>query len=132
MAKLLSKAEILKANKLPSEVVAVPEWGGEVMVRGLNARQVDAWRMSFLGAGGKVDPARMGNMRADLVSRSVVDEDGALVFGPGDVEALGELSSAAMDRVFDVAQRLSGISDAEQAAMVENFTSDQSGGSSSV
>lgn len=122
MAKLLGREAILGANKLPTEIVKVPEWGGEVMVRGLSARQVDAWRMSFLGDGGKVDPGRMGNMRADLVSRSCVDEDGKLLFGPTDVAALGELSSAAMDRVFEVAQRLSGISDEEQAALVENFT----------
>ena len=128
---ILSKGEILKQNKLPTEEVAVPEWGGSVMVRGLTARQVDAWRMAFLGDGGKVDPGRMGNMRADLVSRSVVDKDGQLLFGPTDVAALGDLSSSAIDRVFAGAQRLSGISEEEQAAMVENFTPDLNGDSSS-
>ena len=33
---ILSVDDILQADDIPSEVVAVPEWGGEVKVRGLS------------------------------------------------------------------------------------------------
>jgi hypothetical protein len=38
---ILSVDEILKADDIPSEVVAVPEWGGEVKVRGLSRATFD-------------------------------------------------------------------------------------------
>ena len=40
---LLSKDQILSADDIQSQRVPVPEWGGEVMVRGLTGSQRDQW-----------------------------------------------------------------------------------------
>jgi hypothetical protein len=49
------------------------------------------------------------NIRAKLVALTVVDEDGNRIFSDEDAEALGKKSAAALDRIFAVAQRLSGL-----------------------
>ena len=51
----------------------------------------------------------LANVRARLVVRSVVDQAGKRIFADGDAEMLGDKSAAAVARVFDVAQRLSGM-----------------------
>ena len=38
---LLSKADILGCNDIPTELVEVPEWGGSVKVRGMTAGERD-------------------------------------------------------------------------------------------
>jgi len=54
------------------------------------------------------------------------------VFTQQDVAALGELSAAALDRVFDVASRLSGLNPEDVEAMTKNSGAAPGGGSSSA
>jgi len=62
----------------------------------------------------------------------VVDENGKRLFRYADVEALGQKSAAALDRIFDVAMSLSGMRDEEVEELIENFTSDPSESSTSA
>jgi hypothetical protein len=112
----LNKDQILKADDLPTEEVDVPEWGGSVLVRGLTGRQRIEYEASMaVMRDGEMVPD-VENSMAKLVARTIVDDDGSLMFTPQEANALGEKSSAALTRVFEVAARLSGMS---QGAAVE-------------
>jgi hypothetical protein len=109
--KLLTREEILAKTTLRSELVSVPEWGGTVRVRELTGAERDEYEASLVKMqdGGKKTHLTMDNARARLASLSIVDESGARVFTDDDIVRLGKLSASALDRVFDVAGRLSKI-----------------------
>lgn len=118
--KVLTRSEILAQVALPSEVVEVPEWGGSVCVRGMTGTQRDGFEASVVSMKGKDTSVNLVNIRAKLCAQCVVGEDGKRLFEDGDVMALGELSAAALDRVFEVAQRLSGLSKTDVDTLVKN------------
>lgn len=125
----LSKDQILKAQDLTTEEVEIPEWGGTVLVRGLNGRQRDEFEGSMVERRGRRAVMNTANMRAKLVAWSVVDENGERLFNNGDIPELGEHSAAAVNRIYNVAARLSGLSDEDVEEMVSDFG--ETGGSSS-
>lgn len=129
---LLSKDQILAAEDTSFEDVAVPEWGGTVRVKALSGAERDQFEQSVMQRKGKRFEVNARNMRAKLVAVSVVDEDGNRLFADADVEALGKKSAAALDRVFTVAQRLSGLTDEDVAELEENFTHALNGSSISA
>jgi hypothetical protein len=136
MAELLTRTQILEAEDLEREVVPVPEWGGSVLIRGLTGRERDAFEVSIVrmqgGAPGAGMERSLQNIRARLVAMSAIDESGARLFEDRDVRALGEKSAAALDRLFDVARRLSGLSEGEVQEMAEDFGGGPSGDSGSI
>jgi hypothetical protein len=120
--KILKREEILKIDDIKTEEVLVPEWGAGVgvLVRGLNGAERDRFEGSILDQSGKKTKVNMQNARARLVQMSTVDEDGKLIFSAADVLALGSKNAAALDRIFDVASRLSGISEDDMEELVKN------------
>ena len=114
---LLSKSEILSAHDLKTEDVSVPEWGGDVRVRTITGSERDAFEGGLVGEGGQ---RNLSNLRARLLSLAIVDENGSRLFSENDAAILGGKSSAALDRLFDVAQRLNGIGQAAEAAIAKN------------
>ncbi len=129
---LLSRAEILQALDLPRERVAVPEWGGEVYVRALNGSERDSLEAWMLEMNGKGAQDLYGNMTARLAAMTMVDEQGNNLFEMGDVVVLGKKSANALRRVVDVAQRLSGVTQADMEELTKNSASDQSDDSGSA
>ena len=128
----LTRDAILAAAALKTEEVDVPEWGGVVLVRELRGRERDEWEASLAVQRGKQMVPDVANMRAKLVARSIVGGDGEPVFTQQDVAALGELSAAALDRVFEVASRLSGLDEKDLEAASGNSGTGQDAGSSSA
>ena len=128
----LGRDAILAAKSLRTEEVAVPEWGGTVLVRELSGRERDEWEASLAVMRGKTMVPDVANIRAKLAARTIVGDDGEPVFTQQDVAALGELSAAALDRVFDVASRLSGLNPEDVEAMTGNSGAAPGGGSSSA
>ena len=128
---LLTREQILAAVDIQHEDVEVPEWGGTVRVVGLSGADRDAFEQAITERKGKRVNVNMANIRAKLVSRSLVGEDGILLFQESDIEALGKKSAAALDRVFSVAQRLSGLSDADVEELAGNSEDGQSDDSTS-
>lgn len=126
--KHLTKEEILGASDLRSEEVEVPEWNGVVTVRTLTGTERDQLEASIIEMSGKKD---LKDLRAKLVALSVVDEEGCRVFSFEDTQALGAKSARALDRVFSVAQRLSGFSQRDVEEMSKNSSPDQSEDSTS-
>ncbi len=120
MANLLSRDAILGASDIKTEDVNVPEWGGVVRVKGLTAAQRDKFEAESMSGNGKNRDLNMANIRARLIALAIVDEEGKTLFTSSDVKALGEKSGAAIDRVFGVASRLSGIGEADVAELSGN------------
>lgn len=107
---ILSRDEIFATEDVKTEIVPVPEWGGDVRIRGLSAEKRDEWDSSFeTDSAGKFIPHCMKNVRARLVSMCAVDENGNPLFQPSDVAKLGEKSASALVRLHDACRRLSGM-----------------------
>lgn len=107
----LSRADILKAKDLKTEAVEVPEWGGTVLVRALTAKERLDISREITGPDGKIDRSATLDLQIRLPFLCMVDESGARLFADeSDLIALQAKSAAALERVFDVAQRLSALS----------------------
>lgn len=128
---LLTREAILNAADLVTEDVEVPEWGGTVRVRGLTGSERDAFEQSIMEQRGRDVALNLRNIRAKLVALSVVDEQGRRVFSDDDVKALGQKSAVALQRVFEVAQRLSGLRSEDVEELAKNSESAPSDGSTS-
>jgi hypothetical protein len=110
---MLSRDAILAASDIKTEAVQVPEWGGAVLVGTMSGAARDSWEQSLLTRKNGKTEANLQNVRARLVAACVVDEKGARIFKDADIEALGNKSSAALERVCKIAQRLNGLGDAD-------------------
>lgn len=132
MGSYLGRDAILKAAALKTEDVPVPEWGGSVLVRELRGRERDEWEASLAVQRGRQMVPDVANMRAKLAARVIVDSDLEPVFTQQDVAALGELSAAALDRVFEVASRLSGLNQDAVEEKAKNSATAPNGGSTST
>lgn len=116
----LTRDQILAAPDLPREEVDVPEWGGSVLVSGLSGTDRDAFEASIVEVQGSERKMDLENIRAKLVARSIVDDAGQRLFSDADVRKLGAKSAVALQRVFEVAQRLSGLTPADVKELAKN------------
>lgn len=132
MTQLLDLQTILGAKDITTEDVAVPEWGGTVRVRGLTGLERDEFEATLLDQKGKKAKVDMRNARARLVSLATIDESGKRIFSSEHVVILGTKSAAALNRVYDVAARLSGISDTDMDELSGNSEATASAGSPSA
>jgi len=127
--KYLSKSAILNAQDIVFEDVPVPEWGGVVRVKALTAAEKDAFETSLISlrqVGNQMQQkTNLVNVRAKLAAKSIVDEEGARIFDDSEVMDLGRKSAAALDRVVDVAKKLSRVSEADLKELTEGLKNDQ-------
>lgn len=130
--KLLGRDDILSTTDTAFAVVDVPEWGGQVRVRSLKAAERDDYEATMVRRRGKNVEVNMSNTRAGLCARAICDEQGNRVFSDGDVALLGQKSAAALNRVYEKAAELSGISDEDLEELAGNSASDRSGALSSA
>lgn len=127
---MLTKDQILQADDLPTKVIPVPEWSGEVKIRTVTAQEKDAWEESLQKGKGRHVKLDLANVRAKLVALTVVDDDGNLLFSERDVLALGKKSAKAISRIYDAASDLNGISEEDLETIVKNSEKTQSEDSS--
>lgn len=110
----LSKDKILAACDTPLEKVLVPEWAdgdkdAYVMVKGMTGRERDQWEFSIFTDPSSSNARDFTDYRAKVCLRCMCDDDGNRLFSDKDVEQLSNKNGAALDRVFQVARRLSGL-----------------------
>lgn len=125
------RARILAADDRPKEEVFVPQWGLSVFVRTLSGAERDDWEASIVQQKGKATTYDLRNVRARLVCKCIVDENGRRVFSDHEAEVLGEKSAAALDLLFTVAQRLNALTNADVEELGKASGIVQSAGSGS-
>jgi hypothetical protein len=107
MAKISSDV-MAELGKVLQQTVKVPVLGA-VIVRGMTGEERDEFEATLITGKGRNRDVNMKNMRAKLVSYCVVDEHGERIFS--DVAALGKIRADILNKLFTVAQKLSGISE---------------------
>lgn len=128
------KDAILAASDLPFEDVDVPEWHVKVRVRGLTGTDRDAYeaRAVAVRRGGQDIELRLADFRSRLLVKCLFDPDSdERIFADNEVRGLGAKSGAVIERLFDVARRMSGMDQSSADAAEGNSVAAQSGSSTS-
>lgn len=121
MSGFLSREAIFAANDYKVEVVDVPEWGGQVKVKGLTGRERDEFEAGMFVRRGREMVRDTANLRARLVVLCALDEAGNPLFQREDVKELGEKAGAPLDRIYEAAAKLSGIMESDLEDKIEDF-----------
>ena len=122
----LTGEQIMAADDLAVEWVPTAEWAPEgadaegvgVFVRTMTASERDAFEVSCLDKQGKA--RNLTNLRARLCALTIVDGDGKRIFDATQAADLGTKSGQVLDRIFDKAQRLNGITKADVDELAGN------------
>lgn len=152
---MLTKVQILEArNRRKTQIVDVPEWfeNGQVIIIELSGKERDAFEADMVQVGTNGNQKiNLRNIRAKLVARCVVnpddfnivdkDENGkavkpyaelkhdrmiARMFNDVETNDLGDVSATALQRVFEAAQHLSGITKEDVKELAGDLKNDQS------
>ncbi|MEA2708369.1 MAG: hypothetical protein QOF78_970 [Phycisphaerales bacterium] len=83
--------------------------GRHVFVKTMTGTQRDAFEAAHLAA--KKAGDELANFRARLAVATVCNEAGELLFAASDAVRLGETHAKSLDRVWEVARRLNGLTD---------------------
>jgi hypothetical protein len=128
---LLSKDAILKAQDMVTEEVPVPEWGGSVLLRTISGTQRDSFEDKSMIQKGESRKLNLINFRARLLALCIVDDSGRRLFSDGEITLLGQKNAAVLERLFDKARDMNGMSDKDVEELTEGFGNDPSEDSTS-
>ncbi|KKN54439.1 hypothetical protein LCGC14_0592370 [marine sediment metagenome] len=122
----LVATDIFSAVDLTPEWIDIPQWEGGLFVRPMTGLERDTYEQSLVRGKGSNREFNIANARAKLVVLVAVDEDGKAIFTKGDVKRLGAKSSAALNLIFELATKQSGMSEADIEELTEDFDEDPS------
>ncbi len=126
----LSRDVILGVRDRKTEEVYVPEWEGSVLIQGMTGTDRDKFEAEIVEftPEGKRKGFNLEHVRARLVARCLVDEGGQRLFSDSkaDLEALGSKSAQAIDLLWEVASRLSGVGARDIEALTQGLPEGQS------
>lgn len=109
MSELLSKSDILKRNDYEERTIHIPEWGGNVLVRSLTARQQGVIQKLLM-------ERQFEEVKARTAAYAVIDpETGKRMFQ--DYKELMDRGGKPMTRIFDVVSDMSGIGEDEDTTV---------------
>ena len=114
------KDKIKTANDRPLITVDVPEWECDLRIRGMSGADRDEFESRALARktrGGDVDPR---GLRVSILIRCICDVDGNPLFTDDDAEWLAGKSGAVIDRLSQIAQCASGMTDDEVKEIEKN------------
>jgi hypothetical protein len=118
--KALTKEQILGASDIEIKKVDVPEWGGFVYVKGMTGKERDIFESMVLEKKGSNPKVNLENIRTKLAVMSICDKDGTKIFNDKEINELGDKSGKALDRVFNIASKLSGLSKEDVDELAKN------------
>lgn len=131
---VLSLDQIMAADDLQTEWVPIPEWAPRdvpnadaygLFVRSLNGKERADWQQASILGNGKNATVNFQQTTVSLVVLACVDGAGKPVFTKAQANDLRRKNSAILERISDVAMRLSGIGDEEMATVSGNSTASQ-------
>lgn len=109
---MLTKEQLLKTVKRPSVKVEMPEFGGEILLRGISAGELMTFQKSIEKPSKKngefeIDRETFG---PKLLVRCIVDKDGNRVFADEEWESFNGWPVSAFQRATAAALKLNGYS----------------------
>ena len=133
---LLNFDDIVASQDKEYEDVEVPEWGGTVRIATMSGEDRDRWELSMMQADDSSERGFKLNFdaysRVRLVAMCLVDNDFNRIFTTQkEMDALAKKSGKVMDLLYDVAQRVNGITESDIDDLEKNSVSAQNGDSGS-
>ena len=145
---LLTKEQINAKKDRKTEELYIPEWDGTVLVSEMGADARDEFEQFMAEEREKLEiqeikgakaQAKKGHdkeikyktkgiyihIRAPLVAATMVDENGERLYSAQEVAELGKKSGLALDRIFDVANKLNKIYGQERENLEKNSEAPQ-------
>ncbi len=113
--RILTLEEILAAQDLGEKTIAVPDWGGSVIVRGMSKREQQQLRKAALDPlTGQIDTDKMEILMLVhcLASPKITMEQ---------AEQLAQKSAAAFDKVLTAIMDVTGLSEEVQKQTLKSF-----------
>lgn len=120
---VINRAEFFaKAADIPREDVPLPEFGNGTVIPvwGMTALERSKYEKGFTTKAGKTIDDRLLEFRQRLVVECCRDDEGKRIFTLDDIQALGSKSAALLERIVNVCQRLSGMTNEDIEATVKN------------
>ena len=96
---------------------AVKVWGEDANIRRMTGTERDAFEASIFDASGKMDKAQF---RAKLLVKTLADEAGVRLFTDTEIGVLSELPSDELVRLYDIAEKLNGLSKQDVEDLTKN------------
>jgi len=122
---MLTKEQILDIEDLNHEDVEVPEWGGKVRMRCMTGTERDSFEASIYKIEGGNTKVVRDNFRANLVARCLIGEDGNRLFSDKEALQIGKKNSQVLNRLFEIAQRVNGLTAEDQEELLKNLPSEE-------
>lgn len=146
---MLTKVEIDEARDLTREKAPVPEWAPQdtpekeradfyVNIKTMTGMERDRYEAGMIEQQDQsAGPAKkvkitLENMRAKLLWRTIVDDDGNTIYKKSDIAQLGLKSAKVLDRLWTIARRLNGLSQEDVDFYVGNSDAEPSASSASA
>ena len=131
---LLNFDDIVASQDKEYQDVDVPEWGGTVRIATMSGEDRDRWELSMMQADDTSERGFKLNFdaysRVRLVAMCLVDDNFNRIFVTKEqIERLSQKSGKVMDLLYDVAQRVNGITDEDIDDLEKNSVSAQNGDS---
>lgn len=135
MAATLNRQLIKQRSAAPRfERITIPEWDCDAILKVMTGTERDAYEVEITGSRfrkGAVDQVlNLQNIRARLVARCLVDEEFKPIYDYRkleDINELGATDAMILDRLFDAARKLNGISDDDVKALEKNLPAEANG-----
>ena len=133
---LLNFDDIVASQDKEYQDVDVPEWGGTVRIATMSGEDRDRWELSMMQSDDSSERGFKLNFdaysRVRLVALCLVDNDFNRIFVTKEqIEKLSQKSGKIMDLLYDVAQRVNGITNEDIDDLEKNSESVQNGDSGS-
>ncbi len=116
MAAFNKKKFLAKLGVKHRKLVTLPD--GNLYIKALTAMEQEEFETAMLDENGKAKTDV--SLKAIMVIMSAEDESGEKIFTMDDLETLGEMPAADINKMFSVAQKLNNISDEDIGELTKN------------
>jgi len=99
---ITTRDAVLSQQDIIKQTVKVPEWGDEVLIRGMTGSERDELDRH-------INAGDTAGTREKIVAMSMCNEQGELLFSLDDIAELGKKSAKALERIAKEAMKLNGI-----------------------
>lgn len=102
---MLAKDQILSMDDFEYKTLEIEEWGGEIRLRSLSSADRDQFEAELS------QTQDLTNLRARLVCRAIVDEEGSRMFTDQEAKALGAKNANVLSYIFEAVRVMNGMDD---------------------